>query len=77
MAPGLLGMLEPPFSKPFPNFLNYKSNRNTLKYTVLLRNIIDDIMECNKEYYTDNGTGVWIYKQCNIGYHFNIYKQFE
>ncbi len=26
---GLLGMLEPPFFKLFPKFLNYNNNRNT------------------------------------------------
>ncbi len=58
MTRNLLGLLKPPFFKPFPNFPNYKSNRNTLKYTVLFRGIIDDIMECNKKCYTDNGKDV-------------------
>ncbi len=46
---GLLGMLQPPFFKPFPKFLNYNKHRNTYAYIVMFRGIIDRIMEtCRK-----------------------------
>ncbi len=40
-----LGMLEHICFYLFPKFLNYKNNKNTYKYIVLFRIIIDYIME--------------------------------
>ncbi len=33
MTPNLLGLLQPPFFKPFPNLVKYKNNGKTYKYT--------------------------------------------
>ncbi len=38
---GILYPLQPPFCKQFPNFLNYKSTKNTYEYTVFLKVIME------------------------------------
>ncbi len=40
ISPGLLGMLQPSFFKPFPNLLNYNNNRNAYIYILLFRGIL-------------------------------------
>ncbi len=45
MVHNFLGMFQFPFLKRFPNFLSYNNSKNTQKYGVLFKDIIEYVME--------------------------------
>ncbi len=45
MIAGLPGVLQPPFFKPLPKFLNYHKRRNTYQHIVMFRTSVVNIMD--------------------------------